>query len=116
MKKFKDFLNEDIAWQQSLSSLLFDLPRSSMNDVIIPISPSIFKRVFPETIRSIVFHLTDMDGLERLKKIQKTKKSISAFYNMNPDRIIHGRRMGRHIVRKRIGNTKNLRGCFSFRP
>ena len=69
MKKFKDFLNEDIAWQQSLSSLLFDLPRSSMNDVIIPISPSIFKRVFPETTRSIVFHLTDLDGLERLKKI-----------------------------------------------
>ena len=90
MKKFKDFLNEDIAWQQSLSSLLFDLPRSSMNDVIIPISPSIFKRVFPETIRSIVFHLTDLDGLERLKKIQKTKKSISAFYNVNPDRIKYG--------------------------
>ena len=79
MKKFKDFLNEDIAWQQSLSSLLFDLPRSSMNDVIIPISPSIFKRVFPETTRSIVFHLTDLDGLERLKRYKKQKNQYLHF-------------------------------------
>jgi hypothetical protein len=84
MKRFKEYLKERTpAWTQSLSTMLFDLPRAGLKDLKIPLSSPIFKRIWPETIRSKVFHLTDYDGVTRLKKMQGGKKSISAFYNMD---------------------------------
>ena len=74
---------EAVAWTQSLSTMLFDLPRDGLADLKIPLSPAIFKRVWPKTVRSKAFHLTDFDGVHKLKKIQGGKKSISAFYNMD---------------------------------
>jgi len=62
--------------------MLFDLPREGLKDLKIPLSSPIFKRIWPESIRSKVFHLTDDDGVRKLKKMQGGKKSISAFYNM----------------------------------
>tara|TARA_Y100000593_G_C4240144_1_gene301672 strand:- start:161 stop:982 length:822 start_codon:yes stop_codon:yes gene_type:complete len=70
--------------------MLFDLPRAGYKDVKIPLSPAIFKRVWPKSVRSKVFHLTDYEGVQRLIKLQGKKKSISAFYNIAVDRISYG--------------------------
>jgi len=93
MKTFKQYLKERFqdwkresgtpAWTESLSTMLFDLPREGIKDIKIPLSPSIMSRVWPKSIRSKAFHLTDDDGVRKLKKLQGGKKSISAFYNMD---------------------------------
>ena len=79
---YKTVQKEAVAWTESLSTMLFDLPREGLKDLKIPLSPAIFKRIWPESIRSKVFHLTDDDGVRKLKRIQGGKKSISAFYNI----------------------------------
>jgi len=84
MKTFKQYLKEGPpAWTESLSTMLFDLPREGLKDLKIPLSSPIFKRVWPKTIRSKAFHVTDFDGVHKLKRLQGGKKSISAFYNMD---------------------------------
>ena len=90
MKRFKEYLNEAPAWTESLSTMLFSLPRAGLLDVKIPLSPSIFKRIWPEPVRSRVFHLTDFTGLGKLKRMQGGKRSISAFYNINSISIADG--------------------------
>ena len=80
---YKSIQKEAVAWTQSLSTMLFDLPRDGLTDLKIPLSSPIFKRVWPNTIRSKVFHLTDFDGVKKLKGLQGGKRSISAFYNMD---------------------------------
>jgi len=80
---YKSILKEDVAWTQSLSTMLFDLPREGLKDLKIPLSSPIFKRIWPKTIRSKAFHVTDFDGVHKLKRLQGGKKSISAFYNMD---------------------------------
>ena len=74
-----------------MSSLIFDTGREEnfYLDVPIPLSSSIFKRVWPDDIRTTVFHLTDVDGLDKLVKLQGKKKSISAFTSM--DRYYYSR-------------------------
>ena len=49
---------------------------------MIPISGPMFKRIWPDTIRTTVFHTTDLTGLEKLKKLEGGKKTISAFFSM----------------------------------
>ena len=92
MKTFKGYLKETFqdwksgsapAWTESLSTMLFDLPRAGLVDIHIPLSPSIMSRIWPKSIRSKAFHLTDFDGVKKLKGMQKGKRSISAFYNMD---------------------------------
>ena len=92
MKSFKGYLKETFqdwksgdapAWTESLSTMLFYLPREGIKDIHIPLSPSIMKRIWPKSIRSKAFHLTDFDGVKKLKGMQKGKRSISAFYNMD---------------------------------
>ena len=91
MLRFKQYLQERApAWTESLSTMLFDLPRGNLDDLKIPLSPAIFKRVWPKSVRSKVFHLTDYNGVQRLIKMQGKKKSISAFYNIAVDRISYG--------------------------
>jgi len=98
MKSFKGYLKEAPAWTDSLSNMLFDLPRS-LKDAKIPLSPSIFKRIWPEPVRSRVFHLTDFVGVGKLKKMQGGKRSISAFYNINSQSIGDGIRTdGGYVV------------------
>ena len=80
---YRSIIKEAVAWTQSLSTMLFDLPRAGFKDLKIPLSSPIFKRVWPNTIRSKVFHVTDFDGVHKLKRLQGGKKSISAFYNMD---------------------------------
>ena len=99
MKSFKGYVNEAPAWTESLSSMLFDLPRAGIKDVKIPLSPSIFRRLWPKPVRSRVFHLTDFDGVEKLGKLEGRKKSISAFYNIRPMHIDDGiRTTGGYVV------------------
>ena len=99
MKSFKGYLKETFqdwksgsapAWTESLSTMLFDLPRAGLVDIHIPLSPSIMKRIWPKSIRSKAFHLTDFDGVKKLKGMQKGKRSISAFYNMDDYMISDG--------------------------
>ena len=91
MKSFKGYIKEAApAWTESLSTMLFDLPRAGIVDLVIPLSPSIFKRVWPEVIRSTAFHVTDYDGVKKLKKMQGGKRSISAFYNMMHTEFSYG--------------------------
>ena len=82
MRTFKGHLLNEVAWTESLSTMLFDLPRGGIVDLKIPLSPSIFKRLWPKPIRSRVFHVTDYTGIGNLAKLQGRKKSISAFYNI----------------------------------
>ena len=99
MKTFKGYLKNSQAqllpeaapkWTESLSTMLFDLPRAGIKDAMIPLSPSIFKRIWPKPPRTTVFHLTDYDGVHKLKTMQGKKKSISAFFNMHSRTIEDG--------------------------
>ena len=94
MKRFKQYITElgvspfkvagKPAWTESLSTMLFDLPRAGIKDIKIPLSPAIMRRIWPKPVRTTVFHLTDYDGLGKLKKMQGGKRSISAFFNIDP--------------------------------
>ena len=85
MKTFKQYLKEaPPKWTESLSTMLFDLPRAGLKDVKIPLSPAIFRRIWPKPVRTKVFHLTDFDGVPKVKKMQGGKRSISAFFNIEP--------------------------------
>jgi len=90
LKSFKSYLKEEPAWADSLSRMLFDLPRAGLVDVKIPLSSSIFKRIWPKSVRSTVFHLTNDEGVRGLKKMEGGKKSISAFYNIKTAKIQDG--------------------------
>ena len=84
MKRFKEYLTER---GTSLSGLLF-LPRIGYYDqLMIPISSSMFKRIWPDTLRATVFHTTDAKGVKEISRLQGKKKQISAFFSM------HGRYM-----------------------
>ena len=91
MKTFKGYLKEaPPAWTESLSTMLFDLPRAGIKDAMIPLSPSILKRIWPKPPRTTVFHLTDYAGIKKLKGLQGKQKSISAFFNITPRAIDDG--------------------------
>ena len=80
MKSFKQYLREFA--QYSASELVFDTHTDNSSSLKIPISGPMFKRIWPDTIRATVFHTTDLAGLERLKKLEGGKKTISAFFSM----------------------------------
>ena len=95
MKSFKQYITEMFgvdpfaiagkpAWTESLSTMLFDLPRAGIKDIKIPLSPAIMRRIWPKPVRTTVFHLTDYNGLGKLKKMQGGKRSVSAFFNIEP--------------------------------
>ena len=79
MKSFKQYLREFA--QQSTSDYVFNTGSDS-SALKIPISGPMFKRIWPDTIRTTVFHATDLKGLANLKKLEGGKKSISAFFSM----------------------------------
>jgi len=78
IKPFKQYLNEFTI--TGLSTMLFDA--ESPSTLKIPISSSMYKRIWPETIRATVFHTTDERGLQSLSRLEGRKKSISAFFSM----------------------------------
>ena len=80
MKSFKHYLNERAG--SSLSDLLFLPTIKDYNRLMIPISSSMYKRIWPETLRATVFHTTDGDGIRTVAKLQGKKRQISAFFSM----------------------------------
>ena len=82
MKSFKQDLKEFAL--KSTSDLVFEVGRqgSASSALKIPISGPMMKRIWPDTIRATVFHVTDHNGLGRIKKLEGRKKSISAFFSM----------------------------------
>ena len=105
MKTFKGYLKEGPpAWTESLSTMLFDLPRAGLKDALIPLSPSILRRLWPKPPRTTVFHLTDYTGVANLKKLQGGKRSISAFFNITPRAIEDGIRTEGGYVVELIGD------------
>ena len=82
MKSFKQHLKEFTI--KSTSDLVFmnNGQGSASSGLMIPLSGPMFKRIWPDTIRTTVFHTTDLRGLESLKRLEGGKKTISAFFSM----------------------------------
>jgi len=80
MIRFKQYLREFA--QRSTSEYVFDTHTDNSSSLKIPISGPMFKRIWPDTIRTTVFHTTSLEGLEGIKKLEGGKKSISAFFSM----------------------------------
>ena len=81
MKSFVHHLNERI-FKSSLSDMLFQPKISEYNRLMIPISSSMYKRIWPDNIRATVFHTTDVEGVKKIAKLQGKKSQISAFFEM----------------------------------
>ena len=88
MKTFKGYLKEEVAWQQSTSQMVFDF--GNKFSIKIPVSSAILDKVFPDKIRTTVFHVTDIKGGENLIKLQNKKKSVSAFFFMDTSYLMQG--------------------------
>ena len=98
MKSFKQHLKEFTI--QSTSDIVFEVGSqgqgsSGMN---IPISGPMFKRIWPDTIRAIVFHVLDAEYIYDLKKLEGKKKSISAFFSMMAKQFEGGIAAGGGVV------------------
>ena len=81
MRTFKGYLTEEHAFGTSTSEIIFS-EVGSVDDLQIPMSSTMFKRIWPDTIRATVFHVLGAEYLGRLKKIEGKKNSISAFFKM----------------------------------
>ena len=79
MKSFKQYLREFAI--KSTSDYVFNAGSDS-SSLKIPISGPMFKRIWPDTIRTTVFHVLSAEDLYALKKLEGGKKSISAFFSM----------------------------------
>jgi len=88
MIRFKQFLREFA--QRSTSEYVFDTHSVNSSSLKIPISTSMFKRIWPDTIRATVFHTTDLGGLKKLGKLEGRKKTISAFFSMMSRYMVTG--------------------------
>ena len=88
MKSFKGYLKEGVAWQQSASAMVFDFGEKYA--IKIPVSSTILDKIFPDKIRTTVFHVTDIKGGENLIKLQNKKKSVSAFFFMDTSYLMQG--------------------------
>ena len=98
MKTFKTYLKEDPpAWQQSASTKIFDF--SQIQYMQIPLTSSTMEWIFQVQIpRATVFHVTNGIGLDKLKRLQNKKKSISAFFNMDASTMESGIQGGGGLV------------------
>ena len=101
MKSFKGYLTEFA--MQSTSDYVFDVPSGESGSLKIPISGPMMKRLWPDTIRSTVFHATD--NLEKLGKLEGKKKSISAFWTMMSRYMEKGVATGGGIVVEMDGDV-----------
>ena len=125
-ESFQNKLNESadfapIAHQQTLSKIIFSPasygtdtsatstirggPGSVANSMWLPISGSIFKRVFPEQVRTTTFHVTNFRYFDQLYAIQNSKRSISTFSNMDRKAIYQGIQSGSGLVVEVEGNV-----------
>ena len=98
MKTFKGYLKEDPpAWQRSASEKIFEFQK--IQYMQIPLTSSTMEWIFQVQLpRATVFHVTNGIGLDKLKKLQNRKKSISAFFNMDADTMEAGIQGGGGVV------------------
>ena len=98
MKTFKGYLKEDApAWQSSTSQKIFDFGQISYMQ--IPLTSSTMEWIFQVQLpRATVFHVTIGIGLDKLKRLQNKKKSISAFFNMDASTMDAGIQGGGGLV------------------
>ena len=98
MKTFKGYLKEDApAWQSSTSQKIFEFQQ--IQYMLIPLTSSTMEWIFQVQLpRATVFHVTNAIGLEKLKRLQNKKKSISAFFNMDASTMEHGIQGGGGVV------------------
>jgi hypothetical protein len=98
MKSFKGYLKEDApAWQSSTSQKIFDF--GQIDYMQIPLTSSTMEWIFQVQLpRATVFHVTNGIGLDKLKRLQNKKKSISAFFNMDASTMDAGIQGGGGLV------------------
>ena len=110
-----------VTHQMSLSELIFDSagygsdmsatstvrggPGSVANNMWMPLSGSIFNRALPKQVRATVFHVTRMSNFDQLYAIQNSRRSISAFANMDRGPIAGGVQGGSGLVVEVEGNV-----------
>ena len=82
MKSFIQHLREFASYSTSDLVFMNNGQGSASSGLMIPLSGPMFKRIWPDTIRTTVFHTTDLRGLESLKRLEGGKKTISAFFSM----------------------------------
>jgi len=118
-KKTKEMQKEDflitekfgvVANQSKLSEIIFQGSHKAkegkeVDNMYIPMSSALFKRVFPKQVRVRTFHVTSPDGFERLYDIQNSTKSISTFANMSSRNISGGIAEGSGVVAEIDGNA-----------
>ena len=122
MISFKEFhrghLNEittgefaPVTHQRSLSELIFEPSeggrggtKSPVDRLWLPLSSSMFKRITPTEVRATVFHVTRMSNFDQLYEIQNSRRSISAFTNMDRTPIVSGIQGGSGLVVEMDGN------------
>jgi len=94
---------------KKISELIFSSSKSgsknNVDNMWIPLSSTMFKRVFPKEVRGTFFHVTSPERFEQLYKIQNGSKSISAFANMSSRDISQGVQGGSGIVVEMEGNA-----------
>ena len=103
MKSFKGYLKEEVAWQQSTSKMIFDF--GDKFSIKIPVSSAILDKVFPDKIRTTVFHLTDVTKVEKLIRLQKKQKMVSSFFFMDTNYLTMGIKTGGGVVAELDGNV-----------
>ena len=103
MKTFKGYLKEEVAWQQSTSQMVFDF--GNKFSIKIPVSSAILDKVFPDKIRTTVFHLTDVTKVEKLIRLQKKQKMVSSFFFMDTNYLTMGIKTGGGVVAELDGNV-----------
>jgi len=82
MKSFVQHLKEFVSYSTSDLVFMNNGQGSASSGLMIPLSGPMFKRIWPDTIRTTVFHTTDLSGLQKLKRLEGGKKTISAFFSM----------------------------------
>ena len=97
--------------QQKVGDLIFTgqasavLEKDQLLNLWIPISSSMFQRVFPKIVRARIFHVTSANKFEQLYKIQNSKSSIAGFQQMNARGIRGGIASGGGVCVELEGNA-----------
>jgi len=82
MKSFIQHLKEFASYSTSDLVFMNNGQGSASSGLMIPLSGPMFKRIWPDTIRTTVFHVLSAEDIYKLKKLEGGKKTISAFFTM----------------------------------
>ena len=97
--------------QQKVSDLIFTgtaaatVEKNDLLNLWIPISSTMFQRVFPKMVRARIFHVTEASKFEQLYRIQNSKSSIAGFQQMTAKTIASGIASGAGVCVELEGNA-----------